>query len=67
MSFTKYKNLHLYTPKVTEEQFLHAASESFLSRFYGGSVGPLLVHFAKKHKLNKADVAELKRILDEEE
>ena len=67
VSFTKYKNLHLYTPKVTEEQCLHVASESFLGRFYGGSIRPLLVHFAKEHKLTKADVAELKRILDEEE
>ena len=67
VSFTKYKNLHLYAPQVTEEQCLGAASESFLSRFYGGSVKPLLVHFAKNHKLTKADVAALKRILDEEE
>lgn len=67
VSFTKYKNLHLYAPQVTEEQCLQAASESFLSRFYGGSVRPLLVQFAKNHKLTKADVAELKRILDEEE
>jgi len=67
VSFTKYKNLHLYAPLVTEEQCLHAASDSFLSRFFGGSVKPLLVHFAKKQKLTKADVAELKRILDEGE
>ena len=67
VSFTKYKNLHLYAPMVTEEQCLQAASETFLGRFFGGSVRPLLVHFAKKKKLTKADVAELKRILDEGE
>lgn len=63
---TKYKNLHLYEPLVTEEQCLHAESESFLARFFGGSVKPLLVHFAKKQKLKRSDIEELKRILEEE-
>ena len=66
LAVTKYKNLHLYSPLVTEEQCVHTESESFLNRVFGGSVRPLLVHFAKKQKLTKADVEELKRILEKE-
>jgi BlaI family penicillinase repressor len=60
----KYKNLFLYFPLVTEDDCLHAESESFLQRLFGGSVRPLLVHFAERQKLTKADLDELKRILD---
>ena len=64
VAIAKYKNLHLYSPLVSEEQCLHAESDSFLARFFGGSVKPLLVHFAKKQKLTRAEVEELKRILE---
>jgi BlaI family penicillinase repressor len=64
LGVTKYKNLFLYRPLVSEEDCVQAESESFLERFFGGSVKPLLVHFARKQKLTAADLAELKRILD---
>jgi BlaI family penicillinase repressor len=63
----RYKNLFLYHPLVTQEDCIHAESESFLDRVFGGSVKPLLVHFARKQKLSAADLEELKRILKEEE
>ena len=62
----KYKNLYLYHPLVTEEQCVHAESQTFLERVFGGSVKPLLVHFVKKQKLTVADLEELKRLLKEE-
>lgn len=67
LAITQYKNLHLYAPVVSEEQCLQAESESFLARFFGGSLRPLLVHFAKKQKLTRADVEELRRILEKED
>jgi BlaI family transcriptional regulator, penicillinase repressor len=61
----KYKNLFLYHPLVSEEQCIQAESESFLDRLFDGSVRPLLVHFAKSKKLTKADLDELRKILEE--
>lgn len=58
-----YKNLYLYHPLVSEEDCVHAESESFLQRLFGGSVKPLLVHFAKRQKLTAADLEELKGLL----
>jgi len=66
LKVTKYKNLHLYSPLITEDQGVQAESEDFLQRVFGGAVRPLLVHFARKQKLTKADIEELKRILDKE-
>jgi BlaI family penicillinase repressor len=59
----KYKNLYLYHPLITEEDCIQAESESFLQRVFGGSVKPLLVHFARKQRLTAADLDELKQIL----
>ena len=59
----KYKNLYLHYPLVSEEDCVQAESESFLDRVFGGSVKPLLVHFARKQKLTAADLEELKKIL----
>ena len=67
LGITKYKNLFLYRPLVSEEDCVQAESESFLDRFFGGSVRPLLVHFARREKLSAADLEELKRILKERE
>ena len=59
----KYKNLHLYRPLVTEEDCIQVESESFLDRFFAGSVKPLLVHFAKQEKITPEDLEELRKIL----
>lgn len=63
LSVKKYKNLYLYQPLVTEDDFVHAESDSFLQRVFGGSVKPLLVHFARKQKLSASDLEELRTIL----
>lgn len=60
----KYKNLFLYEPIITEEQCIASESDSFLERLFDGAVQPLLVHFANSKKLCKADLDELRRILE---
>ena len=64
---SKYKNLFLYEPLVSEEECIQAESQSFLDRIFDGSVKPLLVHFAKSKKLSKKDLEELRAILDGKE
>jgi BlaI family penicillinase repressor len=50
---------------VSEEDCVHAESESFLQRLFGGSLKPLLVHYAKRQQLTAADLEELRKILEE--
>lgn len=61
------KNLYLYYPLVSEDACVQAETTSFLDRIFGGSIKPLLVHFAEKEKLSKADLEELRRIIEEKE
>jgi len=59
----KQKNLYLYRPLVSEAECVRTESESFLQRVFGGSVKPLLAHFAAKQELSSADLDELRKIL----
>jgi BlaI family transcriptional regulator, penicillinase repressor len=63
LSVERYKNLFLYTPVLKEADCVRAESESFLERFFGGDVRPLLIHFAESKKLTAEDLKELQKIL----
>jgi BlaI family transcriptional regulator, penicillinase repressor len=63
LTVEKYKNLFLYSPALKEVDCVRAESQSFLERFFGGDVRPLLVHFAENKQLTAEDLAELQKIL----
>ncbi len=60
----RYKNLYLYYPRVSEEECLKAESESFLERFFNGSVQTLMLHFVRREKLTKKELEDLRKVLD---
>jgi BlaI family penicillinase repressor len=55
---------YVYSPLVTEEECLATASESFLDRFFGGSLKPMLAHFVGRQRLTKKEMAELRELLN---
>ena len=54
----------LYGAVLTREQWVGSESTSMLERLFGGRVAPLVAHFSAQRKLSKADVAELRRLID---
>ena len=56
---------YLYTPLLTREQWVTYESEGLLGRLFGGRLAPLVQHFSQHRRLSKADVAELKRLIEE--
>ena len=67
LGFSKEGRAYLYRPLVREEECVDAASESFLSRVFGGSLKPMLAHFVERKKLSAQEVKELKRILENQD
>jgi BlaI family penicillinase repressor len=63
LTVERYKNLFLYSPALKEADCVRAESQSFLERFFGGDVRPLLIHFAENNQLTAEDLAELQKIL----
>ena len=54
-----------FRPLINLEQCTHAASRSFLDRFFGGRVAPFLSCLLEREELSRKEIQELRRILDE--
>lgn len=55
---------HVFRPLVDADRCRHAATRSFLSRLFDGELAPFLATFLEREKLSRAEIAELKRILE---
>ncbi|MBI4660877.1 MAG: BlaI/MecI/CopY family transcriptional regulator [Verrucomicrobia bacterium] len=66
LGFKTEGRAYLYRPLIKESECVAAASESFLDRVFGGSLAPMLAHFAQHRKLSADEVRELRRLLKEE-
>lgn len=55
---------YVYSPLVSEQECVATASESFLDRVFGGSLRPMLAHFAQRRKLTREDLEEMRKLLD---
>jgi len=56
---------YLYSAVLTREQWITSESEGLLSRLFGGRLAPLVRHFSEHRRLSKADITELKRLIQE--
>jgi len=63
LGFKREGRAYLYRPLVRREECVDAVSESFLGRFFGGSLGPMVAHFVQRDKLSPEEVRELRRLL----
>ncbi|HNQ72860.1 MAG TPA: BlaI/MecI/CopY family transcriptional regulator [Verrucomicrobiota bacterium] len=57
---------YVYEPLVTERECVAAASASFLERVFGGALKPMLAHFVESRRLSRAELAELRQLLERE-
>jgi BlaI family penicillinase repressor len=67
LSYATEGNRYLYRARARREECVRRASESFLERVFGGDAAPMLAHFVRNARLSRADIAELKRLLKEQE
>ena len=56
---------YLYSPVLDREAWIASQSEGVLDRLFGGRVAPLVAHFSERGKLSRADIAELRRLVEE--
>ncbi|GAA3915579.1 BlaI/MecI/CopY family transcriptional regulator [Luteimonas lutimaris] len=54
-----------YSPVLAREAWVSQQSEGLLQRLFGGRVAPLVAHFSERGRLSEADVAELRKLLEE--
>lgn len=56
---------YLYSPVLAREAWVAQQSEGLLQRLFDGRVAPLVAHFSERGRLSEADVAELRKLLEE--
>lgn len=55
----------LYSPVLQRDDWVHGESQGLLERLFGGRVAPLVAHFSQHDKLSQADIAALRKLLEE--
>ena len=55
----------LYRAVLQREEWLADESDGFIARMFGGRIAPLLAHFGSQKKLSQADIAALRKLVDE--
>ncbi|MFT4254922.1 MAG: BlaI/MecI/CopY family transcriptional regulator [Caulobacter sp.] len=54
-----------YVPIVSRAEYLQSESQGLLDRLFGGSLTPLVAHFAKHRSLSPDEVRQLKQLIAE--
>ena len=67
LTYESQGNRYVYRAKVRRSDCVKQASRTFLDRVFDGESSSLLAHFLRSSKLNAAEIAELRKILDEQE
>ena len=64
VGFEKEARKYLYYPLIAKEQYQNEESETLIQRLFSGNLSPFVANFAKRNKLNKLDVEELKQVIE---
>lgn len=64
LSYTAEGRVYIYEAAVSETDCVAAASGSFVDRVFGGSLKPMLAHFVEQRRLTRADLDELRNLLE---
>ena len=67
LRYTKESNRHLYRPAIARDKCVHGEVDSLLDRLFDGAAQALLVHFVQNSKLTRKQIAQLRKVLDQEE
>jgi len=65
LDYQKQSRVYVYTPLISEDEYLEHKSSAFLNKFYSGTINSMVVNLLEKDKLSKDDISALKKILDE--
>lgn len=64
VEFVQNGREYLYSPRVQRSDAVRAQSGSFISRFFGGALAPMVAHFIDEHNISNEEITRLKQLLD---
>ena len=63
LGVTKRSREFVYSPLVDKKDYVFEESESFLHKFYNGTLNSMVMNFIEQDKLTDSDIEELKKML----
>ncbi len=67
LEYTPDGNRYLYKAGVRKAECVRRAARSFLDRVFDGEAAPLLAHFVRSAKFTPEELAELRKLLDQQD
>lgn len=64
LAHRKEGRVFVYTPLIQEPEVLESESNTFLKRFYDGTLHSMLANYLEQDKLSHEEIEELKQILE---
>lgn len=64
ITYKKQSRVYIYTPLISENEYINQESKSFLDKFYDGTINSMVLNFIEEDALSDEDIDELKKILD---
>lgn len=64
LRFEKQDRSYLYHAAIDEKTCVREETRSFMDRFYGGALKPMLASFIEEGRLSKRELEELRDLLD---
>lgn len=64
ITYEKQSRVFVYSPLVEKNDYIKQESNSFLNRFYNGTINSMVLNFIENDILSDKEIDELKNILD---
>lgn len=65
LAYEKQGRIFVYTPLVSQEEYVNQQSDSFLKRFYDGDITALVSAFLDDDRLTAGEIDALRTLLDQ--
>lgn len=65
LTYEKQSRMFVYTPLVSEEEYIDRESSSFLNRFYNGNITAMLSSYIENDRLSAEEIGELRALLSQ--
>lgn len=65
LTYEKQSRVFVYTPLVKESEYIDQESNSFLKRYYGGTITAMLSAYIENDRLSKAEADTLRSLLSQ--
>ncbi|MGL4774620.1 MAG: BlaI/MecI/CopY family transcriptional regulator [Clostridium sp.] len=64
LTYEKQSRVFVYSSCIKKEEYLDNESNSFLNRFYNGTINSMVLNFLESDKLTNDDIDELRNLLE---